>query len=47
MLLADGPVFRVGFSAEDNFTQENFSEWKVIDSNDDQKTWLWSEDGMP
>ena len=46
-VLADGPVFRVGFSAEDNFTQENFSEWKVIDSNDDQKTWLWSEDGMP
>lgn len=41
------PVFKAGFTAEDGFTQDDFSRWTVIDSNSDETTWLWSEDATP
>ena len=41
------PVFSAAFSAEDGFTQEDFDRWTFIDANKDEKTWVFSADGVP
>lgn len=45
--MAADPVFSEDFTSESDFTQEDFDKWTWIDANNDEKTWIFSADGMP
>lgn len=41
------PIFTTDFTANSSFSEQDFQNWTVIDSNEDAKTWGFSADGSP